>query len=80
MVLRYILGRGRRAGLAIWILGRGTSPLVGARKTVGLLLVGRVLHVCSGLLGRRRRERRVHLVDVKRQRAVRQLTRGGDDA
>ena len=55
----------RRALLAVRILRRrGARPLVGARKTV-LLLVLRVLvggHVRTRLLGRGRRER-VHLVE-----------------
>jgi hypothetical protein len=63
VVLLDILRR-RRALLAVRILRRrGAGPLVGARKTV-LLLVLRVLvcgHVRARLLGRWRREGGVHL-------------------
>lgn len=80
VVLLDVLRRWRRALvlLAVWIGGRRSArPLIGAWQAVGLLvLVLRMLsHVGTGLLGRRRRERGAHLVDVKCQRAVTQLTR-----
>lgn len=64
VVLLDVLGRGRRALLAVRVLRRrGARPLVGAGQTV-LLLVLRVLvggHVRARLLRRRRRQCGVHL-------------------
>lgn len=63
VVLLDILRR-RRWLLAVRVWRRrGARPLIGAWQAVGLLvLVLRMLgHVGSGLLGRRRRERGVHL-------------------
>ena len=78
MVLLDILRWRRRALLAVRILRRrGARPLVGARKTI-LLLVLRVLvgsHVRARLLERRRREGGVYLHRAG-QRAVRQLVAG----
>jgi hypothetical protein len=64
VLLLDVLGRRGRALLAIWILGRrGARPLVGPWQAI-LLLVLWVLvggHVRARLLGRRGRERGVHL-------------------
>lgn len=60
VVLLDILGRWRRALLAIVWWRRTASPLVGPREAIWLLVLG-MLHVWSRLL-RRRRERGVHVI------------------